>query len=230
LGRKIQVGAASGGFAKSPFREVVGVVGDVAQYGLGLPATPQIYMPHSQFSTRYLTFVLRTEGDPEILAQPLQQTVFAVDPELPLSDIKSLESIVANTIGPRRVSLWLLGVFALSALLLAAIGIYGVVSYSVARRTSEFGIRLALGARPIEILWDALRESMAMLIAGLSVGITASLAISRLVANFLFDVSATDVSTFVALPLFLAIIALASCYLAARRATKVDPLTALRYE
>jgi len=230
LGRKIRAGSASGLFDTSPFREVVGVVGDVAQYGLGLPATPQIYMPHAQYSARYLTFLLRTNQDPATLGPALQKAVFAVDPEQPVYDVSPLESLVSDSISSRRLGLWVLGVFALGALALAVVGVYGVVSYSVAQRTSEFGIRLALGARPADIRRQALTESLPMIAGGLTAGILASLAAAWLLGGFLFGVRATDAVTFAALPLLLAAVALAACYFPANRAAKSDPLAALRFE
>ena len=128
------------------------------------------------------------------------------------------------------MGLWLLAVFALGALTLAAIGIYGVVSYSVSQRTSEFGICMALGARPSDILWRAISDSVPRIVAGLAAGVAGSLAISKVLAGFLYGVRATDASTFAVLPVFLGVVALAACYVPARRAARVDPLTALRYE
>jgi putative ABC transport system permease protein len=153
-----------------------------------------------------------------------------VDPEQPVYDVTSLDEIVSNSIAARRLGLWLLAVFALGALTLAAVGIYGVVSYSVSQRTSEFGIRMALGARPADILRRAVSDSLPMIVVGLAAGVAGSLAASKVLAGFLYGVRATDASTFAILPLFLATVALAACYVPARRAAKVDPLTALRYE
>ncbi len=230
LGKRIRAGSASGGFDHSPFREVVGVVGDIAQYGLGLPPSPQIYMPHGQFAIRSLTLMVRTSGDAGALAGPVRAVVSGVDPEQPVYNVKPLEEIVSNTIAARRLGVWLLVAFAVSALSLAAVGIYGVVSYSVTRRTSEFGIRVALGARPADVVRHAVGDSLRMVAAGIAVGIAASFAVARWISAFLFGVSSTDAAAFAILPLFLALVAIAACYLPARRAARVDPLTALRFE
>jgi putative ABC transport system permease protein len=230
LGQKIRAGSVSGPLKDWPLREIVGVVSDVAQYGLGLPHTPQIYMPHAQYAARYMTFMVRTSGDPAALASSVRKAVFGIDPEQPAYDVKPFESIVSNTIAARRLGLWLIVVFAVAALSLAAVGIYGVVSYSVAQRTAEFGIRLALGAQPNNIVVTALRASTPMIAAGLMIGILVALGASKLLARFLFSVSATDAFTFAALPVFLASVALAASYLPARRAASVDASVALRQE
>jgi putative ABC transport system permease protein len=229
LGKKIRAGGG-GNFDQSPFREVVGVVGDVAQYELGLAPTPQIYMPHSQFATHYMSLVARTGGDPAALAGAVRKAVSEADSEQPIYNVAPLEEIVANTMAARRLGVWLVAVFGLAALLLAVAGTYGLMSYSVACRRFEFGVRIALGAGSADVVRHAIAGSMHMTVAGLASGIVGSLAASKLISSFLFGVSALDTDTYVSVTLFLAVVALASCYLPARRATSVDPVTVLRSE
>lgn len=230
LGQKIRAGTGFGDWDHSPFRQVVGITGDVAQYGLGLEATPQIYIPQAQYADRYMTFMVGSRGEPAPLIASVRKAVFAVDPEQPVYDVKPFDAIVSGTIAGRRLGLWILLAFTLSALLLASVGIYSVVSYSIAQRTSEFGVRLALGARPAHVVRTAIRGSFPMIAAGLAAGVAGSFAVSKLLARFLFGVSATDAFTFASLPVLLGIVALTACYLPARRAASVDPLTALRHE
>ncbi len=230
LGHKIRAGSASGNYDDSPFREVVGVVGNVAQYGLGLPPTPQIYMPHAQYAGRYMTLLIRTAGDPAAFATTLRNAVLSVEPEQPVYDVKPLERIVSGTIAARGLGISILAVFAFCALALAAVGIYAVVSYSVARRTTEFGVRMALGARPVDIILKAIGDSLWMIAGGVTCGIAASFAAYRLIAGFLYGVSAMDATAFAVLPLFLALVALAACYIPARRASRTDAVAALRAE
>jgi putative ABC transport system permease protein len=230
LGKKIRAGQPSGAFDDSPFREVVGVAADVAQYGLGLPATPQIYMPHAQFASRFMTLLARTSGDANSLAPALRSAVLAADAEQPVYNAVPLVELVSNSIATRRLGLWLLGVFAFGALTLASIGIYGVVSYSVTQRASEFGIRMALGATSADILRQAIGSTVPTIAAGLLAGLAGSFVLSKLMAGFLFGISARDGLTFASLPLFLAAVALVASYIPARRAAAVDPMTALKYE
>lgn len=229
LGKKIPAGGLAN-FDESPFREVVGVVGDVSQYGLGLTPTPQIYMPHAQFATHYMALMVRTDADPAAIAGAVRKAVSDADREQPVYNVAPLEDIVANAMAARRLGMWLVAVFSLVALLLAATGIYGVMSYSVTRRRFEFGVRIALGARSDDVIWHALADSFSMTVSGLAAGIIGSLAISKLMSGFLFGVAAVDFSTYAAVTLFLAAVALLSCYLPARRAASVDPLTVLRFE
>lgn len=230
LGRSVRAGSGSGPFDSSPFREIVGVVGDIAQYSLGLPPTPQIYMPYAQFPDRYVTLLLRTDGEPLSLAGAVRKTVLSLDAEQPVYDVKTLADIVSGTIATRRVGVWLLSAFALAALLLAAVGTYGVVSYSVSQRTSEFGIRIALGAAPADVVRNAIADTLRMVAAGVAAGVAGSYVMAKWISGFLFGVSATDAGTFVAVPILLALVALAACYVPVRRAALVDPVIALRTE
>lgn len=230
LGKKIRAGQYNGSFDDSPFREVVGVAADVAQYGMGLPSTPQIYMPHAQFVARFMTLLARTSGDANLLAPAVRRAVLGADAEQPVYNVTPLEEMVSNSIATRRVGLWLLGVFAVGALTLACIGISGVVSYSVTQRASEFGIRMALGATSADILRQAVGSTLPMVAAGLLVGLAGSFAVSRLMEGFLFGIGARDALTFASLPVFLGVVALAASYIPARRAAALDPMTALKHE
>ena len=230
LGKKIRAGQADGTFDNSPFREVVGVAADVAQYGLGLPSTPQIYMPHAQFGARFMTLLARTSGDAGSLGPAVRGAVLAADAEQPVYNVAPLEDMVSNSIATRHLGLWLVGVFAFGALALASIGIYGVVSYWVTQRASEFGIRMALGATPGDILRQAVGSTIRMVALGLIGGLAGSIAVSKLMEGFLFGIGSRDALTFALLPLFLASVALAASYVPARRAAAVDPATALKHE
>jgi putative ABC transport system permease protein len=230
LGKKIRAGQYNGNFDDSPFRQVVGVAADVAQYGLGMPSTPQIYMPHAQFAARFMTLLMRTSGDANSLGSAVRRAVLAADAEQSVYNVTPLEEIVSNSIATRRLGLWLLGVFAFGALVLASIGIYGVVSYSVTQRASEFGIRMALGATSADILRQAVGSTVPMVAAGLFAGLAGSLALSRLMEGFLFGIGARDALTFASLPLFLGSVALAASYVPARRAAAADPISALKHE
>lgn len=230
MGKKIRAGQADGAFDASPYREVVGVAADIAQYGLGQPSTPQIYMPHAQFPARFMSLLVRTSGSAASLGPAIRSAVTAADAEQPVYGVLPLEEIVASSIATRRVGLWLLGVFAFGALTLAAIGIYGVVSYSVTQRAPEFGIRMALGATPADILRQAVGSTVPMVAAGLLAGLAGSFAVSKLMEGFLFGIGATDALTFASLPLFLAAIAFGASYVPARRAAALDPISALKQE
>ena len=229
LGKRIRAGGVRN-FNDSPFREVVGVVGDVAQYGLGLAPTPQIYMTHSQFANRYLTLMVRTGGDPAAMAAAVRKAVSEADSEQPVYNVAPLEEIVANTMAARRLGVWLVAAFGFAALLLAAAGTYSVMSYSVTCRKFEFGVRIALGARSADVVRHAIAGTLRMTVAALTAGLMGSLAASTLISGFLFGVAAVDAATYASVTLFLAAVALGSCYLPARRATAVDPMTVLRSE
>ena len=210
--------------------EIVGVVGDVKADGLDSSTRPMIYWPYQQFPGVFNAMVIRAEGDPMNIVAAVKSQVWSVDREQPLSGIQPMEEVIAGSIAPRRFNMLLLGIFAALALMLAAVGIYGVISYTVAQRTREIGVRMALGARRADVLKLVVRQGMSLALAGIGAGLAASFALTRLMANLLFGVSPSDPLTFGVIASLLGSVALLACYLPARRATKVDPLVALRSE
>jgi len=212
------------------FREIVGIVGDVKQYGLARPTTLQTYEPFLQEPYSSMTLVVRADGNLGPLGGAIRSQVLAIDKEQPISRIKALEEVVSESVAKQRFSMLLLGVFAAVALVLAAVGLYGVMSYSVTQRTHEIGIRTALGAKQSDVLKLVVGQGMVLALAGVGIGLVAAFGLTRLMSVLLFGVSTTDPLTFVALPAVLILVALAACFVPARRATKVDPMIALRYE
>jgi putative ABC transport system permease protein len=216
------------------WREVVGVVGHVKHKGLEGESPVQYYIPLRQIPVNNVFLAVRTEVDPASLTSSVRDVIRALDRELPVFKVTTMERLVADSMVQRRFVMILLGIFALVALLLAAVGLYGVMSYSVARRTNEFGIRLALGAQVRDVLGMVVGQGMKLAGIGLAAGLIGtlvlSLAMTRVINGLLFSVQATDPLTYVTAPLVLALVALAACYLPARRATRVDPVVALRYE
>lgn len=210
---------------------IVGVVGGIKHSSLSSPPAPTIYYPQLQAPSPAMTIIVRSnQRDPLNLAPAIQAEVARLNPNLPLYRVATLEQVMANSLERARFSTTLLGAFALLALLLAAIGIYGVVAYTVSRRTREIGIRMALGARSADALRLVLGQAMIPILAGVAIGLAASFGASRVLSTQLYGVSVNDPLTFLAVSLFLAAIATAACYFPARRATQVDPVTALRYE
>jgi putative ABC transport system permease protein len=191
----------------------------------------EIYVPYLQNPVGAgVSAILRTAGDPGSLTSALREAMREVDPEIPVYQARSLPDLVAESNAPRRLAATLIAVFAALALVLAAVGIYGVMSYAVAQRTQEIGLRMALGARREDILAMVLRSGTVMAVTGVAIGFVAALALARLITSLLFQTSATDPPTFSIVPVVLVAVALFACYLPARRATMVDPLVALRYE
>ncbi|HST53137.1 MAG TPA: ABC transporter permease [Pyrinomonadaceae bacterium] len=212
-------------------REIVGVVRDLKQGEWTSAPKPEMYLPHAQAaSPSAMTIVARTDGDPLKLARPVQAQVWAIDKNLPVSDVSSMEDVISGSVGPQRFNALLLGVFAAAALLLAVVGVYGVMSYTVAERTHEIGARMALGAQARDVLRLVVGQGLALALVGLVVGLVAALALTRLMSGMLYGVSATDPLVFGGVALVLALAALLACLVPARRATKVDPMVALRYE
>jgi putative ABC transport system permease protein len=213
-------------------REIVGVVGNVKPRGLDVESRPQLYLPYAQKPTiaSFFTFTIRTESAPLNLAAAVQNEIAALDKNLPVANVRTMDQIVSISLEQRRLTMALFSGFAAIAVLLAAIGVYGVVSYSVTQRTHELGIRVALGARWSDVLRLILKQGIALAIVGVAVGVGAAIALTRLMRSLLFQVAATDVATFVSVAVGLIAVVLLACYVPARRATKVDPLVALRYE
>jgi len=212
-------------------REIVGVVGDVRHEGLDAPAEPEYYMPYLQTPERSMTFVARTSlNNPTALGGALRDVLKGMDKDLYIPGTKTMDELRAASVAERRFSTLLLAVFAGVALLLAVVGIYGVTAYSVTRRTHEIGLRIALGAQAADVLKLVVGQGMFLALVGVAVGLAASFALTRVMANLLYEVSATDPLIFAGIALLLTAIAFIACYLPARRATKVDPMIALRYE
>jgi putative ABC transport system permease protein len=210
--------------------EIAGVVGDEKNSSLSKTADPAIYISHRQFAYRSMSIVVRTTAAPLDLANTVRNEVWALDRNLPVSNVKTMEQRMGDAIAQPRFSALLLGLFAALALLLAAVGIYGVVSYSVEQRTHEIGVRMALGASASKILKLVVGQSLALILSGVALGLLGALGLTRLISGLLYGVKTTDPLIFAAMPVLLALVALLACYLPARRATKVDPMTALRYE
>jgi putative ABC transport system permease protein len=230
IGKRLSIWSAFRGHRRDEkfMREIVGVVGDTKTGSLTGEGGAQIYVPHAQDSQwNFMGLVIRTAGDPAVFATTLRREVQALDKDQPIYNVHTMDDVIANSLGTRRVSMQLFAVFACAALLLAALGIYGVLAYSVTQRTQEIGIRMALGAQRSDVLALVIRQGMTLSVIGVVVGLAGAFALTRLLANLLFGVAATDPLTFVAIPLLLLFVALVACYLPARRAARLDPTIAL---
>jgi putative ABC transport system permease protein len=216
---------------KNDWLTVIGVIRDVRQYDWAAPTQNEIYQPLGQ-SPKWnsMTLTVRTAQDPMTLAGAVEREVWAMDRDLPVSHVSRMEQVVANAVWQPRFWMGLLAVFAAVALLLAAIGVYGVMSYAMSRRTHEIGIRMALGARPASVLALVLRQGIALAATGIVLGAAGALGLTRLMASLLYDVTPTDPLTFTGVAILLAAVALTACYIPARRAARMDPVVALRYE
>lgn len=213
-----------------PWRTVVGIVSDVSQYALDKKPPMQIYLPHSQFPTSFNSIVVKTDGEPTAMINPVRREILAVDKDQAVFNVTTLDQLMGESILIRRFFMLLLLVFAGLAMVLAAVGIYGVMSYVASQRTHEIGIRMALGAQASDVLKLLIGNGMVLALIGVVAGLVGAFALTRVMAGLLFGVSATDAVTFVSVSTGLILVALLACYIPARRATKVDPLVALRYE
>jgi putative ABC transport system permease protein len=225
--------------ANDPLRQIVGVAGDAKQMGLDQDALPTVFVPLAQLPDKLLAiiqaftpahFVVRTTVEPLSLSAALKREFAALDAALPLSRFRTMEQLTAHSIAQQRFNMLMVSLFALLGLLLAAVGIYGVMSYTVAQRTNEIGLRIALGAQTGDVMRLVLRQGLGLALAGAALGLAGALGLTRLLKSFLFGVTATDPLTFTAVAGGLVLVALLACYLPARRAARVDPLVALRYE
>jgi putative ABC transport system permease protein len=229
IGQRVSIGISLDD-ADPTVWEIVGIVGDVRHASLDVEPSPEMYVSHSQMSWPFLTLVVRSSSDPMAMAGPVRDQILAIDKDQPVSSIRSMERMVSASIAQPRFYLLLLGIFAALALVLAAVGIYGVLSYSVTQRMHEIGIRMALGAEPADVIKLVVGQGMMLALAGVAIGLIGAFVFTRLMSSMLYGVSATDPVTFAALALLLTAVALLASYIPARRATKVDPMVALRYE
>ena len=209
---------------------VIGVVGDVRLAGLDAAPRATMYWAQTQMANNFMTIMIRSERDPADLVRQVKEQMAAIDPLIPLSAVRRLDEVKANSLNQRRFSMLLLGIFAAVALVLAAVGIYGVMAYSVSQRTREIGVRMALGAQPSDVVRMVLGHGTLLAVMGVALGLAAGVGLSRFLATMLFEVSEKDPLVFAGVAVLLAAIALAACAVPARRAAAVDPLVALRYE
>jgi putative ABC transport system permease protein len=228
VGRRVRPGGAK------DWSTIVGIVDDVKNAGLDRPAGTEIYLPYQQpggkgSSDMYVAMRAQA-GDPRSLAGAVREQLNEIDPSLPLADVRLMEDVLTRAQARPRFLTLLLTLFSGVALAIATVGIYGVVSYSVARRTKEFGLRMVLGAQGGDVLGLVMKQGAGMVAIGIAVGLATAFALTRLMASLLFGVTATDIPTFVSVTIILFGVALAACYIPARRATRVDPIQTLRYE
>jgi putative ABC transport system permease protein len=214
----------------NPWLTIVGVVKDIPHRDLESKAAPDWYLSYLGQPRRYGYLMARASGDPASLAAAIRSQISAIDKDQPVTAIRTMNEVIASTTAPRRFNTLLLAIFAAVALALAAVGIYSVIFYSVTQRTQEVGVRMALGARPGDVIRLILKQGLAMTLIGVAAGMLSAIAAARVMSGLLYGVTATDPATFVAISLLLAIVAMLACYLPARRAARIEPIAALRRE
>ena len=222
--------AVSGTAEKPEWQTVVGVVAHIKNYGVDQPSREELFQPYAARPRLGGNLLIRASGDTSAIFPAVREIMKSLDPDVPLSQTRVLASIVDDNVSPRRLAVLLLSAFAGLALLLAAVGIYGVMSYMVTQRTQEIGIRIALGAQPRDVLSMVLRSGMALLLLGIGIGLLGAYSLSQFLQSLLFQVTSTDLLTYLSVPVLLTLVALLACYLPARRAMRVDPVIALRSE
>jgi putative ABC transport system permease protein len=229
IGKRFKIGPVD---SPNAWLTVVGVVGDTKQTGL-YEHKLEFYVPYAQERRSFVAprdLVVRTKSDPTVIAAAVRQAVWSVDKDQPVSNVRTLDQVFATAISQERFQALMLGLFAALALLLACVGLYGVISYAVVQRTHELGVRMALGAQPVDVLRLVIKQGMTLTLAGLVVGIVAGTFVTRILTDLLFGVTPRDPLTFAGVPVLLLLVALLACYIPARRATRIDPLIALRSE
>jgi putative ABC transport system permease protein len=235
IGRRIMLTRTRG--PEQPWRTIAGVVADVRQRGLDQPARTEIFIPYRQFlhfsagvQARAMSIVVRTNVDPASLAAPIRAQLRELDPEVPAAQIRDMETVLAESVSDRRLNVALIGAFAVLALALAAIGLYGVLAYSVVQRTRELGVRLAVGASRASVLRLVVGEALRLVAVGVALGVAAALVFGGVLSTLLFEVSTRDVSTLIFVSVVLLVVGVLASYLPAHRAMRVDPVVALRAE
>jgi putative ABC transport system permease protein len=227
VGRRINTGSDQ----EPAWSTIVGVVGDVKYNGLAEEVQPAIYQAAVQAPSWGMALIVKTDvADPLSLTPAIREQVRQIDPQLPIANVKTLDDRIDVAMAESRFRTTLIALFAVVALVLASVGVYGVIAYSVTRRTHEFGIRMALGAQRTDVLQMVLRQALVFAIVGVALGLAGAFALNRLISSLLFGVSANDPVTFASVAGFIVAVAFIACYIPARRATKVDPLVALRNE
>jgi len=225
IGRRFRYGGPQ---SQAPWMTIVGVVGDMRRTGYDRPVRYETFLPHTQRTVGAMTLVIRATGDPLALVPPVRAAVRAIDADQPVYEVLTMDQLLSNMVAKRRFSMALLGTFAALALVLGLVGVYGVTSYLVAQRTREVGLRIALGARPRQLVAMVVGQGMAVAGIGLALGLAGAMAVARLMSGLLYEVSPLDIATLASVVALLAVATLVANWLPARRAARVEPLVALR--